>query len=79
LTTEIYLELKILDLLKFRVRGSTLPTLAKRLGTRKPKLSLILEAMVDEGKLIKKGSIIAYQPWLRKYLSNCPQHHIIAF
>ena len=55
LTEEAYLELKVLDLLTFRVRGSTLPALSKRLGTSKEKLSRILESMVDEKKLVKKG------------------------
>ena len=35
--TEGYLELRILDLLKFKVRGSSVSTLAKRLGTSQPK------------------------------------------
>lgn len=53
--SEAYLELKILDLLKFKVRGSSLTTIAKRLGTSQSKLSGILEFMVEEGKLIKRG------------------------
>jgi histone H3/H4 len=49
------LEYQILELLEFKVRGSTLTTLAKRLGTSEEKLSVILDSMVDEKKLVKKG------------------------
>jgi histone H3/H4 len=53
--TGLSLEFRILELLEFKVRGSTLPTLAKRLGKSQEELSLILESMIDEKKLVKKG------------------------
>jgi histone H3/H4 len=48
-------EYQILELLEFKVRGATLPTLTKKLGTSEEKLSVILDSMVDEKKLVKKG------------------------
>jgi len=55
LSTERYLEFEVTELLRFKTRGSTLPVLAKRLGTSEEKLSQILESMVEEKKLVKKG------------------------
>jgi len=49
------LEYRILEHLEFKVRGSTLPTLAKRLGTSEAKLSVVLDSMVDDKKLVMKG------------------------
>jgi len=49
------LEYRILELLEFKVRGSNLPTLAKGLGTSEAKLSVILDSMVDDKKLVMKG------------------------
>lgn len=55
MSTEAYLELKVLDLLEFKVRGSTLPAMVKMLGTSEEKLSRMLDLMVDEKRLVKKG------------------------
>ena len=49
------LEYQILDLLEYKVRGSARTTLAKRLGISEAKLSVILDSMVDEKKLVMKG------------------------
>ena len=55
MSTERYLEFEVTELLRFKTRGSTLPVLAKKLGTSEEKLFQILESMVDEKKLVKKG------------------------
>ncbi len=55
MNAESYLELKVLELLRFKVRGSFASTLAKRLRTSEEELSYILESMVGDGKLVRKG------------------------
>ena len=54
MNVESYLELKVLELLRFKVRGSAASTLAKRLRTSEEELSYILESMVEDGKLMRK-------------------------
>jgi histone H3/H4 len=49
------LDFKIIELLSFRIRGSTLAVIAKRLGTSEEKLFPILDSMIENGKLVKKG------------------------
>jgi len=59
LNVESYLELKVLELLRFKVRGSAASTLAKRLRTSEEKLSHILESMVEDGKYACMLELIA--------------------
>ena len=49
------MEFEVFELLSFKIRGSTLPVLAKGLGISEEKLYPILESMVDEKKLVKSG------------------------
>ena len=52
---EEYLGIKVQELLQGKVRGSKASTMANRLRTSKDELQPILETMVEDGKLLKKG------------------------
>ena len=80
MSVEGYLELKILELLRFKVRGSFASTLAKRLRTSEEKLSYILESMVGDGKLMRKGRYYRLPAVVREIpveLPAAPCHRIL--
>jgi histone H3/H4 len=80
LNVESYLELKVLELLRFKVRGSAASTLAKRLRTSEEELSYILESMVDNGKLMRKGRYYRLPTVVREItveLPAAPCHRIL--
>jgi histone H3/H4 len=80
LNVESYLELKVLELLRFKVHGSAASTLAKRLRTSEEELSYILESMVDNGKLMRKGRYYRLPTVVREItveLPAAPFHRIL--
>ena len=80
MNVESYLELKVLELLRFKVRGSAASTLAKRLRTSEEKLSHILESMVEDGKLMRKGRYYRLPTVVRETpveLPAAPCHRIL--
>ena len=80
MNVESYLELKVLELLRFRVRGSFASTLAKRLRTSEEELSSILKSMVEDGKLMRKGRYYRLPTVVRETpveLPAAPCHRIL--
>ena len=77
---EGYLELKVLEVLRFKVRGSSASTLAKRLRTSEERLSYILESMVEDDKLVRKGRYYRLPTVVREIpveLPAAPCHRIL--
>ena len=72
MSVESYLELEVLELLRLKVRGSAASTLAKRLRTSEEKLSPILESMVEDGKLMRKGRCYRLPTVVRETLVELP-------
>jgi histone H3/H4 len=77
---EEYLGIKVQELLQSKVRGSKASTMANRLRTSQNRLQPILETMIEDGKLLKRGEFYRL-PVVEKEISTefpvAPCHRLL--